>query len=357
MALSHLSAVTGAFGKLFAIILPFVYGICIAYVLNMPYEFFRVKVFGALDKKSRKITKWINTLALATTYVTVFVAVTMIVWFVIPQLGNSVNRLVQNIPAYLSSVQEFVNNMINSLSLGNLLSSQASDTWTNILQKAATMLSSLLQNVVNYLLGLTSSIYNWIIGFIFSIYMLIGKDTLQLQMKRFLKAFLSEKKMNLILNVTGLTNTIFSSFIKGSLIDSMIVGVICFLGMSILGIPFALLVSVIQGLTNIIPVFGPVIGAVPSTFIILMDDPVKALVFVVFIIFLQQLDGNIIQPRIVGNAIGLPGIWVLLSIIVGSGILGMIGLIIGVPIAAVLYALLKETVNNRLKNEEKSKEE
>jgi predicted PurR-regulated permease PerM len=357
MVLNHYSAVTNTVGAWFGIITPFIYGLGIAYVLNIPYQFFKDRVFKAFEKKGGNSNRWINPLALASTYVSVLVAVFLIVWFIIPQLGSSVNLLVQNIPYYIASLETLLNKQIDYFNLGNLLGSQTSDTWTNLLQKAATMLSSLLQGVINYILGLTSSIYNWLIGFIFSIYMLIGKESLLNALKRVMKAFLPMKWMDSIMKVSGRTNHIFNSFIKGSLIDSIVVGVLCFLGMSIFGIPYALLVSVIQGITNIIPVFGPLIGAIPSTFIILMDDPVKALIFAIFIIVLQQVDGNIIQPRIVGNAIGLPGIWVLFAIVVGSGLFGIVGLIIGVPTAAVLYAILKESVNNRLEKKESSEEE
>jgi predicted PurR-regulated permease PerM len=357
MVLNHFSAVTNTLGTWFGIIIPFIYGLGIAYVLNIPYQFFKDRVFKAFEKKGGKSKRWINPLALASTYVSVLVTVFLIVWFIIPQLGSSVNLLVQNIPYYMSSLETLLNKQIDYFNLGNLLGSQTSDTWTNLLQKAATMLSNLLQGVINYILGLTSSIYNWLIGFIFSIYMLIGKESLLNALKRVMKAFLPLKWVESIMKVSGRTNHIFNSFIKGSLIDSIVVGILCFLGMSIFGIPYALLVSVIQGITNIIPVFGPLIGAIPSTFIILMDDPVKALIFAIFIIVLQQVDGNIIQPRIVGNAIGLPGIWVLFAIVVGSGLFGIVGLIIGVPTAAVLYAILKESVNNRLEKKDSSEEE
>jgi predicted PurR-regulated permease PerM len=357
MVLNHFTAVTNTLGAWFGIIIPFIYGLGIAYVLNIPYQFFKDRVFKAFKKKGGKSKRWINPLALASTYVSVLVAVFLIVWFIIPQLGSSVNLLVQNIPHYIASLETLLNKQIDYFNLGNLLGSQTSDTWTNLLQKAATMLSNLLQGVINYILGLTSSIYNWLIGFIFSIYMLISKESLLNQLKRVMKAFLPMKWMDSIMKVSGRTNHIFNSFIKGSLIDSIVVGILCFLGMSIFGIPYALLVSVIQGITNIIPVFGPLIGAIPSTFIILMDDPVKALIFAIFIIVLQQVDGNIIQPRIVGNAIGLPGIWVLFAIVVGSGLFGIVGLIIGVPTAAVLYAILKESVNNRLEKKESIEEE
>jgi predicted PurR-regulated permease PerM len=355
IALNNFTAVTAKVGTWFGIIVPFIYGLGIAYVLNMPYEFFKNNVFGIGEKKHGRARNWVNPVALASTYVSVLIAIILIVWFIIPQLGSSVNLLVQSIPSYLASLETLVNNLMNYFNLGDLLGSQTSDTWTNLLQKAATMLSSLLQGVIDYLLNLTSGIYNWIIGLIFSIYMLIGKESLLNQIKKVMKAFLPKRWFDPILEVASRSNYIFNRFIKGSLIDSIVVGIICFIGMSLLGIPYALLVSVIQGITNIIPVFGPFIGAVPSAFIILMDDPVKALVFVVFIFVLQQVDGNIIQPRIVGNSIGLPGIWVLLAIVVGSGIFGIVGLIIGVPAAAVLYGILKESVNKRLEKKESIK--
>lgn len=352
IGLSHFRAVKIALVSWYSIILPVIYGLAIAYVLNIPYEFYRTKVFGAIEKKTRKPIKGLNAIALICTYVSVLIALSLIIWFIIPQLGISVNLLVENIPTYIASLETMVNKLINDLNLNSLLGSQANNAWSDLLQKSATMLSSVLQGIINYILGLTSSIYNWIIGIIFSIYLLIGKKTLLRQLKRLMKAFLPEKWMDIIMDVSRSANYIFKGFIKGRINDSLVVGILCFIGMRILGIPFALLVSVIQAVTNLIPVFGPIIGAVPSAFIILMDNPFKALIFVIFIIILQQIDGNIIQPRIVGNTIGLPGIWVLFAIIVGSGFFGIVGLIIGVPTIAVLYGILKDSVNSRLKKKE-----
>lgn len=349
MVLNNFSTFTGTLGSFFSIIVPFIYGLAIAYVLSIPYEFFRTKVFSSLGKKGTRAKNMINPLSLVSTYVSVLVALSLIIWFIIPQLGSSINLLIKNIPSYLTSLEALVNSLMNDSTLGSLIGTQTNNTWTDIIQKAASMLSGILQGVVNYALGLSTSIYNWLIGIIVSIYLLIGKETLLVQLKKVIMAFLPEKWVDVIMDVSGRANYVFNGFIKGSLNDSLIVGVICFIGMSILGIPYPLLISVIQAITNIIPVFGPIIGAVPSTFIILMDDPMKALVFVIFIIILQQIDGNIIQPRIVGDTIGLPGIWVLFAIVVGSGLFGIAGLIIGVPIAAVLYGLFREIVSKRLK--------
>jgi predicted PurR-regulated permease PerM len=353
MALNHYAAVTGALGYLFGIILPFIYGIAISFVLNIPYQFYREKVFRKMAEKGGKLGRWSSALALLSTYVSVFIGIFLIVWFVIPQLGSSVNQLVQNIPAYLVSVQNIFNDIIARYNLASLLGTQVGSTWTNLMQHAATMLSNMLQGVFGYLIGVTSSIFNILIGFIVSIYMLSGKDSLISQTKRALRAFLPDRWMGLLMRVASKTNYTFGRFIKGTLIDSTVMGILCFIGLSVLGIPYALLVSVIQGTMNIIPAFGPVIGACLSAFIIFMDTPYKALVFLVFILVLQQIDGNFIQPRIVGSAIGLPGLWVIFAVVVGSALFGVVGLVIGVPTVAVGYSLVKELINRRLEEKEK----
>jgi predicted PurR-regulated permease PerM len=352
IALNNYSEVAGALGKLFGVIVPFIYGIAISFVLNIPYQFYREKVFGKMNDKGWKLGKWSDALALLSTYVSFFIAVFLIVWFMIPQLGSSVNQLVQNIPSYLVSVQNIINDLIERYNLASLLGTQFASTWTNIMQRAATMLSNMLQGVFGYILGITNKIFSLIIGFIVSIYMLSSKESLISQTRRALRALLPDKWMDALMKVASLTNHTFSRFIKGTLIDSTVMGVLCFIGLSVLGIPYALLVSVIQGTLNIIPAFGPVIGACLSAFIIFMDTPSKALVFLIFILVLQQIDGNFIQPRIVGGAIGLPGLWVIFAVVVGSALFGIVGLIIGVPTAAVCYSLFKELIDKRLEKKE-----
>ena len=350
IALSHYTEVSGAIGKLFRVIVPFIYGIAISFVLNIPFQFYKEKVFSKMTYKGRKLGKWSDPLALLSTYVSVFVAVFLIVWFLIPQLGSSVNQLVQNIPFYLVSVQNIINDLIERYSLDSLLGTQFASTWTNIMQQAAAMLSNMLQGVFGYILGITNKIFNLLIGFIISIYMLSSKESLINQTRRGLQAFLPDKWMDRFMKVARLINHTFGGFIKGTLIDSTLMGVLCFIGLSVLGIPYALLVGVIQGTLNIIPAFGPVIGACISAFIIFMDTPSKAIVFLIFILVLQQIDGNFIQPRIVGGAIGLPGLWVIFAVVVGSSLFGIVGLVIGVPTAAVVYSH-QELIDKRLEME------
>jgi predicted PurR-regulated permease PerM len=355
MLLNNFVALTGVLANLFKIILPFIYGFCFAYILNIPYTFFKDKIFSKLGKGKVSFDNWRNPLALISTYLSVVLFIILIIWFVIPQLVSSISSLVNQIPGFLKVLENRFNIIIQDLNIGYLLQTESNSNWTDFLQKGLTMFSTILQGIVAYMLGMSSSIYNWIIGLIFSIYMLSSKERLMSQLKKVMKAFLSKEVMETILDIAVRTNNIFKGFIRGSILDSLLVGVLCFLGMTILNIPNALLISVIQAVTNIIPVFGPFIGAVPSAFIILMDDPIKALIFIVFIIILQQIDGNIIQPRIVGDSIGLPGIWVLLSIVVGNGLFGFVGLIVGVPAVAVFYSILKENINNRLSKMKKVK--
>ena len=194
--------------------------------------------------------------------------------------------------------------------------------------------------------------YNWLIGLIVSIYMLAGRDKLIRQLKKLVSACVPKRFLGKVMEVAALTNGTFGKFIIGRIIDSSIILVLCFVCMTIFQMPYALLISVIVGVTNVIPIFGPFIGAIPSAFILLMVDPIKGLWFIVFIIVLQQIDGNIIGPRVVGNSIGLSGIWVMFGVIVGGGQLGVVGMLIGVPVLAVLYTVLGSWVNKRLKKKE-----
>lgn len=179
--------------------------------------------------------------------------------------------------------------------------------------------------------------------------MLFGKETFAAQIKKMLYAGMQVERANMVLHITRKSNEIFGGFIIGKIIDSAIIGVLCFIGITILDMPYILLVSVIVGVTNVIPFFGPYIGAIPSTILIALADPLKGLYFLIFIIALQQLDGNVIGPKILGNSTGLSAFWVVFSILLGGGLFGFIGMIIGVPTFAVIYYIVKMVVEEKLK--------
>ena len=220
---------------------------------------------------------------------------------------------------------------------------------TTIISTMKTVLSGAVPAIVSFVSNFASNVINIAIAVIVSIYLLIDKDHLIYQYRLIIKAFFSEKKAKRILEVSDLTAKTFSDFIGGQIIDAIIIGVLCSIGLAVLKIPYALLIGTIVGFTNIIPYFGPWIGSIPSVLILFMVRPFYALIFIVFVIVLQQVDGNIIYPHVVGNSVGLGALFVTFSIIVGGGLFGLLGMILGVPTFAVCYTLLKEKAYKNLK--------
>lgn len=217
-----------------------------------------------------------------------------------------------------------------------------------ILEAFYSWLSASLPMVLNATKNLTTGLTNLILGVIISIYFLFGKERFLAQIKKALYALFPEDFVKRLVDVTHTSNRIFSGFISGKLLDSLIIGILCFVGMSLFRMPMAMLVSVIVGVTNVIPYFGPIIGAVPSALIVFLIDPIKALWFVFFVICLQQFDGNILGPRILGDSIGMPAFWVIFSILLFGGYFGVFGMFVGVPTFAVIYSIFKIWMEGRL---------
>ena len=195
---------------------------------------------------------------------------------------------------------------------------------------------------------MVSELFNAIIGVIISVYLLFGKENFSMQSKKAVYAMMKPAHANMLLHLTIKSNEIFGGFIIGKIIDSAIIGVLCFIGLSLLNMPYTLLVSVIVGVTNVIPFFGPYIGAIPSAILIMLQDPKMGIYFIIFILILQQIDGNIIGPKILGNSTGLSAFWVVFSILLGGGLFGFVGMILGVPTFAVIYYVVKMLVDHRL---------
>lgn len=348
----HLDTVLELVGGWYRVGVPLVYGVVIAYMLNIPFMWFRGKAFGKLEQKNKRAS--IN-LSLVITYVCFFLLLALLIWFIIPQLVESVTQLVQNIPSYLHALEIFAYEVEELFGLEGYFDGQLTEMWLDLTERASELITEGIPLLANYILSLTSGLYNWIIGLIISVYFLSGKEVLLRQLRSLIIAFAKEKQAEQIMKLSYKSNFIFNRFITGNVIDSFIVGSICFIGLSIFNMPFGLLISLIIGVTNLIPIFGPFIGAVPGAFIIFIVDPVKALLFLVFILVLQQVDGNLIKPKVLGNTIGLPGIWVLISIVIGAGLFGVVGMLLGVPVFALIYSILKEEVALRL--EKNSSEE
>lgn len=335
--------------NIIGVLLPFIVGIAIAFMLNLVMRIFEERVFTFLDnKKYQKYSRFKRPLSVALTFIFVFMIIFGLIRFIIPQLIDSISTLTDAIPAYMKSFEELISQYVSDTEILNTLWNNFLSAWREILQFTGQIVVSSLSGVVNITVGFTSGLFNFILSVIFSIYMLLNKERLQLGMKKVLYAFSGRKFADKIMYLGKISNEAFSNYIGGQFIESIIIGVLCFIGMLVLKMPYALLISVLVAVTALIPIFGAFIGTIPSAFIILIIDPMKALWFVIFIIVLQQVEGNLIYPKVVGSSLGLPPIWVMLAMIIGGNTFGLIGILLGIPIFSVIYKVFKEFVDKRL---------
>ena len=344
--------ISGA-GKFLGILKPFIWGIAIAFMLNLVMRIFEERVFTFLDnKKYQKYSRFKRPLSVALTFIVVFVVILGLISFIIPQLIDSISTLTDAVPTYMKSFETLISKYVSNTEILNTVWNNFLSAWKEVLQFTGQILASSLTGVVNITLGFTSGLFNFILSIIFSIYMLLNKERLQLGMKKVLYAFSGKKLADKVMYLGKISNEAFSNYIGGQFIEAIIIGVLCFIGMIILRMPYALLISVIISVTALIPIFGAFIGTIPSAFIILIIDPMQAIWFVIFIIVLQQIEGNLIYPKVVGGSIGLPPIWVILAMVVGGNTFGLIGILLGIPIFSVIYKVFKEFVDKRLNNKD-----
>ena len=347
--LLNIKSVIYTFNSVLGILSPFIMAFAIAFVLNLPMKFFEDKVFNFLDKEKSSFVRGLKRpLSILSTFVTVIGLIVALVLFVVPQLISSVSTLLDAVPGYMDSFEKFLNNYISSAEILQNIYNTFVNTWQEILKFLANFLSTSLAGILTTTVSITSGLVNFVLSLVLAIYMLSSKETLIHHIKKFLYAFINNNIVEKTLRVGRLANATFAKFITGQCIEAVILGALCFLGMTILQMPYSLLISVLIGVTALIPVFGAFIGTVPAVFLILIINPIQALWFIVFILCLQQFEGNIIYPRVVGNSIGLPAIWVMLAMLVGGSTLGLIGMLIGIPSFSVAYQLIKEVTNKRL---------
>ncbi|MBC5628308.1 AI-2E family transporter [Clostridium sp. NSJ-6] len=333
------------------IISPFIIGIAIAFILNLVMRIFEERVFKVLDsKRYSKYSSLKRPLSVALTFVVVFAAITGLIIFIIPQLIDSISTLTDTVPSYIRSFEELISQYVSNTEVLNTLWNNFLSAWREILQFTGQIVVTSLSGVVNITVGFTSGLVNFILSLIFSIYMLLNKERLQLGMKKVLYAFSKNNFADKIMYLGKVANESFSSYIGGQFIEAIIIGALCFIGMIILKMPYPLLISVLVAVTALIPIFGAFIGTIPSAFIILIIDPMKALWFVIFIIVLQQIEGNLIYPKVVGSSVGLPPIWVMLAMLIGGNTFGLLGMLLGIPTFSVIYKISREYINKRLKN-------
>lgn len=333
MLLSNLTAVRAQVGAWMGIVSPFAWGLVLAYLLDAPVRYFERKFH------------WRRPVSIAAAYLLALALVAFLLRMVVPQIGDSLFLLAGRIPSYLETLTALMqSSQLDVPGVDEVLGS-----YQNLLEQMVSKATALLPQILNYGLAIGNGLIGAVTAVISSVYMLAGKDRLLRQLRKAVLALLPLPRARSVLDVCSHANRVFGDFIIGKIIDSSIIGVLCFVCMLLLRLPFAVLISVIVGVTNIIPFFGPFIGAVPSILILLIVDPIAALKFAVFVLLLQQFDGNILGPKILGNSTGLSALWVLVAIIVSGGLFGFAGMVVGVPLFAVLYALASSFFSRRLR--------
>lgn len=343
LTLQNLDKLSGTFSFLMNAITPFIIGIAIAFVLNLLMVIFEEKLLSRIDdKRFPKLKKFKRPVAVIVTVIITLGIVSALVSFIIPQLSENVKKLSDNITTYIPALQSFAETSLAKLGLDTDLTQTITDFLTNFSNTILNFIGSAVPKIFEITKAITAGLFNIILGFVISIYLLFSKEILLRQAKRIIYAFMPKTGADYTKHVYRLVKTSFSGFVTGQLTEAVIVGMLCFIGMSIFNMEYALLISVIIGITNMIPIIGPFIGAVPGVLIMLMVNPMTAVWFALFIFILQQLESSLIYPRVVGDSIGLPGIWVLFAITLGGALFGFGGILLGVPAFAVIYTLIKE---------------
>ncbi|HJB98892.1 MAG TPA: AI-2E family transporter [Candidatus Flavonifractor merdavium] len=348
IALARLDVVLGAVRYVLGLFRPLIIGFALAFILNRPCHFFFRLYRRALGKTPAAGAA--RPLAVVTSYVALVLVVTGVFSFVLPKLAESIQTFILNLSGYISNVQGWLNQLADyfHLDMQTLDLSRLNQTLENLLKQALGFLSSLGPQLLEFTTGIVSLVVTGVLALVFSIYMLSGKEKLLSQCRRVLRAYVPAKIADPLTNVVHLTSDTFTRFVTGQLIEACILGGLCTVGMLFIQPDYAPLIGVTIGASAIIPVAGAYIGAMLSAVLLLMVSPLKALIFLVFLVVLQQIEGNVIYPKVVGSSIGLPGIWVLAAVTVGGGLLGLEGVLFSVPVASVLYTLLRRDVHKRL---------
>ena len=354
----------GTIGWIIGIFEPILYGLVIAFLVNpivknLEKLFFRI--FRKKIQASPKPKKWrgiSRAICIVIAILLVLAALAGLLWMIIPQLIDSITGIVQDFSKYFANLQAWLDDILkNHQDIAGTIEQIIQGAFGFLQKWVATLpdqADNILSGVAGGVMGTISVFTNLILGFIIAIYFLFSKEKFIAQAKKITYAMFKKERANHVIEVGQQTNRMFGGFIIGQILDSLIVGILCFIGMSILGLPFSLLISVIITVTNIIPFFGPFIGGIPSGILILMVNPMQCLCFVILIVVLQQIDGNIICPRIQGDLTGLSGFWVIFAITIFGGLFGVVGIVIAVPAFAILYIWIKRWMERSLKKRKMS---
>ncbi|MCR4930418.1 MAG: AI-2E family transporter [Lachnospiraceae bacterium] len=361
-------AIKEAATTLVKILLPIILGFVIAFLVNPLMKWFEVSFFAIFDKKApdrRYLPKWkknlYRVLSMVFSYLFILILLACFIIAVIPQISDSIVNISILFPKYKENFQEWFNNLTLKYPevykyLGNYIKENEAiiDNWTDT--KLVPWLTQLASKSSVYLVTIFTALKDFVIGFIVSIYVLSKKELFKGQAKKIVYSLFNVKNGNVIIKNVRMASDKFAGFIIGKIVDSLIIGLLCFVGCQIMRMEYPVLLALIIGVTNIIPFFGPVIGAIPCLVLLLVINPLHALYFLIFVIILQQLDGNFIGPKILGSSTGISSFWVIFAITVFGGFWGVPGMIVGVPLMAVIYTLIQSALDIALRNKELSQD-
>ena len=329
---------------------PFILGACLAFVINIPMNFFEKKLFAKDNKFTKKAKRPLSLILAIVVILAVLAAVFVIV---VPKLSDTLMQVVDTAQSSVPRLKVFINQYVNDDQINEILN-QYSNIDTNKLFNTlidffkSDTTTNFLGSTVGVVKGIVNSVVNIAIGFVFAIYILLAKETLSRQISKSLKAIFNEKIYEYILKVSKLSYTTFANFITGQCLEAVIIGTLFVVSMSILKMPYALLVGVLIGFTALIPFIGAFLGFLISALLILMVSPITVVYFAILFLIIQQIEGNLIYPYVVGGSVGLPSIWVLVALTVGGQLMGMVGILLFIPLSSVCYALFCQWVNKRL---------
>ena len=354
--------VVKALAFVFHILLPFVLGGAIAFVLNVPMNFVQRNLFNEDKIKGKKrMQKLARPVSMLIVIFGVIGIVGIVMFVLIPQLGTTFANLGASIQEFIPKVQEWAEDIFhNNQEIMEWVESLEFD-WNKIMETGIYFFKngagSVLDSTITAAMSIVSGITTFFIAFVFAIYILLQKEKLSLQAKKVLFAFVRRGRAEAALEVLSLTDNTFSSFLTGQCVEAVILGSMFVVAMAVLRLPYALLIGIVIAFTALIPIFGAFVGCAVGVFMIFIEDPFKAMIFIVLFLVLQQVEGNLIYPHVVGNSVGLPSIWVLAAVSVGGSLMGVVGMLIFIPIVSVVYALFREVVYLKLKQREITPEE
>lgn len=357
-ALQNLDSIGDAIKRIGQLFLPFFLGAAIAFIFNVPMRYieralFKKRAAKVKPEHKKKFKNFRRTIAYLITLGIIAGIIILIICVVVPEIVETVELLATQIPLAIAETEAFVNDLNREIPYLEEWLAEAGITWTSITEKITGLLSDapsmLISGGIELISSVAGAVFNGVIAFAFSIYMLAQKENLKRQGGMALRALFPKKLANEMIRILKLSHKTFANFLSGQCLEACILGIICLVAMSILRLPLAMMASVIVGVCSLIPIFGAFIGCAIGMVLIAIINPIQALIFLIMIIVIQQIEGNLIYPHVVGTAIGLPSIWVLLAVTLGAKMFGVVGMIVFIPLCSVIYALFREFVYKRLK--------